>query len=78
MQFLRVIEQFVRVFLSRDTSVTSFPNFAAIASLEYCTKWCMSEKEPLEDVVRRFKRGGLESAMATLPRVVKLGAPQVS
>ena len=37
----------------------------------------MSEKEPLEDVVRRFQRGGLESAMTTPPRVVKLGAPQV-
>ena len=37
----------------------------------------MSEKEPLEDVVRRFQRGSLESAMTTPPRVVKLGAPQV-
>ena len=37
----------------------------------------MSEKEPLEDVVRRFKRGGLEFAMMTPPGIVKLGAPQV-
>ena len=37
----------------------------------------MSEKEPLEDIVRQFQRGGLESAMMTPPRVVKLGAPQV-
>ena len=53
------------------------PIFAAIASPEYCTRWCMSEKEPLEDIVRWFQRGGLESTMTRPPRVVKLGAPQV-
>ena len=37
----------------------------------------MSEKEPLEDIVRRFQHGGLESVMTMSPRVVKLGAPQV-
>ena len=37
----------------------------------------MSEKEPLEDIVRRFQSGGLSSVMTMLPRVVKLGAPQV-
>ena len=55
----------------------SFPIFVAIASPEYCTSWFMSEKEPLEDVVRRFQPGGLESSMTTPPRFVKLGAPQV-
>ena len=37
----------------------------------------MSEKEPLEDVVRRFKRGGLNFTMTMPPRIVKLGATQV-
>ena len=37
----------------------------------------MSEKEPLEYIVRRFQRGGLESAMTMPPKVVKLGVPQV-
>ena len=37
----------------------------------------MSEKEPLEDIVRRFQSGGLRSVMTMPPRVVKLSAPQV-
>ena len=31
--------------------VLVFPNFAAIARPEYCTKWVLSEEEPLEDIV---------------------------
>ena len=49
------IEQFVRVFpVKRYCSyrVLVFPNFAAISSSEYCTRRFMSEKEPLEDIVR--------------------------
>ena len=54
-----------------------FPNFAAIASSEYCTEWSLSEMEPLEDIVQRFQHGGLASVMTTLPKVVKLGKSQV-
>ena len=32
--------------------VLVFPNFAAIARPEYCTKWVLSEEEPLEDIMR--------------------------
>ncbi len=32
----------------------------------------MSDQEPLEDIIRRFRCGGLEFAMATPPRIVKL------
>ena len=57
--------------------VLVFPNFAAIAHLEYSTKWVMSEEEPLEDIVQRFQSGGLMSAMTTLPKGVKIGTSQV-
>ncbi len=33
---------------------------------------CMLDLEPFEDVVRRFRRGGLEFTMATPPRIMKL------
>ena len=70
------IEQFVRFFpVKRYCSyrVLVFPNFAAIASSEYCTKWVLSKIEPLEDIVQRFQRGGLVSVMTTPLRVVKVG-----
>ena len=57
--------------------VLVFPIFAAITNPEYCTRRFMFEKEPLEDVVRRFQRGGLESAMTTPPKGVKIGTSQV-
>ena len=57
--------------------VLVFPNFAAIASLDYCTDLFLSETEPLEDMPRRFDPGGRRSAMTTPPRVVKLGTSQV-
>ena len=52
--------------------VLVFPNFAAITHPEYWNKWVLSEEEPLEDIVRRFQSGGLQSAMTTLSKVVKL------
>ena len=57
--------------------VLVFPNFAAIASSEHCTKLFLSETEPLEDIVQIFQRGGLVSAITMPPRVVKLGTSQV-
>ena len=69
-----------RVFLVQrypSYRVLVFPNFAAIARPEYCTEWFLSETEPLEDIVQRFQRGVLVSAMTTLPKVVKVGTSQV-
>ena len=57
--------------------VLVFPNFAAIASPEYCTEWFLSEMEPLEYIVKRFQSGGLVSAMTTPPKGVKIGTSQV-
>ena len=42
-----------------------YPNFAAIASSEYCTEWSLSETEPLEDILQRFQSGGLTTPMMT-------------
>ena len=66
-----------RVFLVQrypSYKVLVFPNFTAIARPEYCTEWVLSEEEPLEDIVRWFQSAGLQYAMATPPKVVKLGA----
>ena len=57
--------------------VLVFPNFIALVSPYYCTKWFLSETEPLEDIVRRFQSGGLTSAMTMPPKVVKLNTSQV-
>ena len=57
--------------------VLVFSNFVAISHPEYCTKWFLFETEPLEDIVQRFQRGGLASAMTTPPKVVKLGTSYV-
>ena len=57
--------------------VLVFPKFTTIASSKYCTKWFLSKTEPLEDIVQRFQRGGLASAMTMPPRVAKVGTSQI-
>ena len=69
-----------RVFLVQrypSYRVLVVPNFATISHLEYCNEWVLFEEEPLEDIVRRFQSGGLQSAMMMPPKVVKLGTSQV-
>ena len=53
------------------------PDLEAITRPTYSTKWVLSKDEPIEAILKRFERGGLIAAMATPPKVVKLGASQV-